>query len=93
MDVRVGDLCVVRAGELDLPLRRGQLLAARAGVLQGSHFGRVAERRERGQCEEGDRGRQERKEVTRKWEKLRKLQESTKKSRFKTTELQSLEEF
>lgn len=70
MDVHVGDLCVVRAGELDLPLRCSQLLAARAGVLQGSHFGRVAERRERGRREEG---RQERKEVTRKWGEIKKF--------------------
>lgn len=79
VDVCVGDLCVVRAGELDLPFRRGQLLAARAGVLQGSHFGRVAERRERGRREEGDRGRQERKEVMRKWGEIKKIAESTKK--------------
>lgn len=55
MDVHVGDLCVVRAGELDLPLRCSQLLAARAGVLQGSHFGRVAERRERDGVKKGGR--------------------------------------
>lgn len=46
--VGVSDLCVVRAGELDLALRCSQLLAAGAGVLQGSCFGRVAERREKG---------------------------------------------
>lgn len=47
MGVAVGELCVVRAEELDLSLRCGQLLAARAGVLQGFHFVRVAKRRER----------------------------------------------
>lgn len=47
MGVGVDDLCVVRAGELYLSFRRGQLLAARASVLQGSHLRRVAERRER----------------------------------------------
>lgn len=45
--VSVGDLSVVRTKELDLPLRRGKLCAAGAGVLQGSHFGRVAERGEK----------------------------------------------
>lgn len=45
MCVAVGDLSAVRAGELDVPLRRGQLLAAGAGVLQRPQFTRVAERR------------------------------------------------
>lgn len=44
VSVGVGDLSVVGAGELDLPLRCGQLLATRASVLQRSHFGGVAER-------------------------------------------------
>ena len=52
MDVGVADLSVVTAVELDLPLRRGQLLAAGTLVLQGSHFGGVAERREKCWCEE-----------------------------------------
>lgn len=46
--------------ELDLALRCGQLLAAGAGVLQGSHFSRVAERRDKGRCEvEKDEGEKE----------------------------------
>ncbi len=50
--VGVGDLGVVRARELDLPLRCGHFLAARALVLQGPRLGGVTEGRERGQCEE-----------------------------------------
>lgn len=41
MDVGVGDLGVVRARELDLTLRCGHLLAARACMLQGPCFVRV----------------------------------------------------
>lgn len=59
VDVGVGELCVVRAGELDLPLRCGQLLAARAGVLQGFHFVRVAKRRE---TEEKGRGEEDKRQ-------------------------------
>ena len=43
--VAVADLCAVGAGELDPPLRRSHLLAAGAGVLQSSHFGRITEER------------------------------------------------
>lgn len=63
--VGIGELGVVGAGELDLPLGCGQLLAARAGVLQGSHFGRVSERRERGGREE-----KEKREVRKKERKI-----------------------
>ena len=55
VDVGVANLCVVRAGELDLPLRCSRLLAAGAGVLQGTHFGRVADDREKGRCEEREK--------------------------------------
>lgn len=45
VDVGKADLRVVGAGELDYPLRCSHLLAAGTGVLQGSHCGRVADRR------------------------------------------------
>lgn len=47
MGISVDYLSVVRAKELDLSLRGGQLLTAGAGVLQGLHLGRVAEIEER----------------------------------------------
>lgn len=69
MGVGIGDLGVVRAEELDLPLRCGQLLAAGAGMLQGSHFGRVAERREKGLCEEREKREVRKKEGNKEIEK------------------------
>lgn len=68
--IGVGDFSVVSAEELDLLLRSGQLLAAGAGVLQGSHFGRVAEKERNDLWRQGKDRKHEDRWQQGKWRKL-----------------------